>query len=113
MAWVPPAGVTPADRRNPNTAFEADLPAMLDWLSSRYSGGHVLGLIVTARDTGHTYRVDGKDANGNYRLTRLLTEEDVAALRVVTRDTPDGWVEIVGLSASPDPDPSLSGVETL
>ncbi|WP_344870157.1 GH39 family glycosyl hydrolase, partial [Deinococcus aetherius] len=85
MSWQPPAGVTPLDRRNPNTANEADLPDMLDWLKGKYPGNTVVGLMVTARDTGTTYRVESNARP--YTLTPLATPSyvDQARGRLIDR----------------------------
>ncbi|WP_407543767.1 NosD domain-containing protein (plasmid) [Deinococcus radiomollis] len=60
MAFTPPAGVTPIDRKPPSAPTYADIPAVLDWLRGYYGGNTVRGLLITDRATGNTYRVDSE-----------------------------------------------------
>ena len=75
MPWTKPAGVTPIDRKPPSSPTYADTPAVLDWLREFYGGHTVIGLLITDRATGTTYRVDGEPSFGTpgtldtYRLT--------------------------------------------
>ena len=75
MPWTRPAGVTPIDRKPPSAPTRADIPAVLDWLRDFYGGHTVVGLLITDRATGTTYRVDAEPAYrtagtlDNYTLT--------------------------------------------
>ncbi|ULH15990.1 hypothetical protein MF271_04985 [Deinococcus sp. KNUC1210] len=62
---------------------------MLDWLRGYYGGHTVIGLLITDRDTGSTYRVDAESAYspfvqggpyGTYTLTQVPTGTQVNAL---------------------------------
>ncbi|MFC4428022.1 SGNH/GDSL hydrolase family protein [Deinococcus navajonensis] len=69
-----------ADRRNPSVAFEGQIPGCLDWLRTQpaYTANSVIGVIITARDTQTSFRVDGQPPVGtpgnftNYILTPLV-----------------------------------------
>lgn len=75
MPWTRPPGVTPVDRKPPSSPTREDIPAVLDWLRDFYGGHTVIGLLITDRATGTTYRVDAEPPYGtaggldSYRLT--------------------------------------------
>ncbi|MFB9994069.1 SGNH/GDSL hydrolase family protein [Deinococcus oregonensis] len=77
MAFLPPVGVIPVDRKSPSVALYTDIPALLDWLRIYYPAHTVIGTFVTARDQKISYRVDAEPAYGtpgtlvNYTLTQV------------------------------------------
>ncbi|MCD0162691.1 hypothetical protein IHN63_15485 [Deinococcus sp. 6YEL10] len=87
---------------------------MLDWLRISYGGHTVLGLLMTDRETGTTYRVDAEPAYGtagtlsNYALTPVgvpayaRAVETVAALRALPPSVPQLSVSILGYYAPND-----------
>jgi hypothetical protein len=89
MVFTPPAGVTPIDRKPPSSPTYADIPAVLDWLRGYYGARTSIGLLITDRSTGSTYRVDTESAYspfiqggpyGTYSLTPIPTEARVGTL---------------------------------
>jgi len=86
MVWTPPAGVTPTDRKPPSSPTYSDIPAVLDWLRLSYGGHTVLGLLITDRATGTTYRVDAEPTYGtagtlsNYGLTSIPNNAQVGTI---------------------------------
>ena len=93
--WIPPVGVTPLDRRNIRTNFEADIPAVLAWLQTKYTGATVDGLNITGRDTGNTYYVQQPLGGSTYTLTKLIKQPEFDALKArvtaVESATPGGF----------------------
>lgn len=107
MPWTRPAGVTPIDRKPPSAPTRTDIPAVLDWLRDFYGGHTVVGLLITARETGTTYRVDAEPLYGTpgtldtYTLTpfgdagaaqaaRQAQDDAAAALAALTPITESG-----------------------
>ncbi|WP_407540219.1 polysaccharide deacetylase family protein [Deinococcus radiomollis] len=89
MVFTPPAGVTPIDRKPPSAPTYADIPAVLDWLRGYYGNHTSIGLLITDRSTGSTYRVDAESAYsafiqggpyGTYALTPLPSETRVRSV---------------------------------
>ncbi|ULH17338.1 hypothetical protein MF271_19300 (plasmid) [Deinococcus sp. KNUC1210] len=90
--WTPPAE-RPAivDRKPPSLAAGyAAIPDFLDYLRPDYAGHTMLGVLVTARDTGITYRVDAEspyvpgpytmsDTPGTYTLTAVANSKTTVA----------------------------------
>jgi hypothetical protein len=91
MAWTPPTGVIPLDRRNIRTANEADLQAVLAWLTTKYSGAVADGVFITGNDTLNTYYVRHV-SGGPFQMERMLKQRDYDALsgRISTLESAPG-----------------------